>query len=517
MVKVITLTVTDAFDDRWSMTADAEVATRILQIAGDVYDLVSSRASTDVPDATRELIETVVSAQHERRVRALEETLAAREAELAALREAKRNLEGAHQVEECKWAYETEKQVSEKTAEARRAFEQATSEASDLRRVHEQLTSTMNDQLDRMRGDIERRVATEGAQHVSSLQSRLEERTLENVELERRLGARATEASELREAHACELAKMRERIVELETPMGRGRAGELDVAQSLRDVGLQVVDTSMGEAKEAGFLDLLVHPDGAEENMRVAIEMKNVREVQKRDRDEFERKVSEGVARNLFDAAIFISIRAHTKMGGPVILRMFPDEGNRPLVPVTWLGPERAKSASPLTQEQVETHVFMMLALLAQCHTIRRELCNGLRDEHVERIQCFVDAANLGFNDTFVDLAKQSKLIDDLRANLTALRARCIGMYAALWSVNRNVPWLSRPGVHTPWMDVFQTARQKMDASVKEADIWNECSKKKVVVERSIGKDAMFVALREDRKRRARTEEEENAAPEGES
>ena len=45
------------------------------------------------------------------------------------------------------------------------------------------------------------------------------------------------------------------------------------------------------DKKERGFLDLLVQPEGLEGgNMRIAIEMKNVREVQKRDRDEFERK-----------------------------------------------------------------------------------------------------------------------------------------------------------------------------------------------------------------------------------
>jgi len=232
--------------------------------------------------------------------------------------------------------------------------------------------------------------------------------------------------------------------------------------------------------------------------------------VQKRDRDEFERKVADGVARNLFDAAIFVSIRAHTKMGSPVVLQMFPDDGNRPLVPVTWLGTERAKNVSPITQEQVETHVLMVLSLLAQCHNIRRELCNGLRDEHVERLQGFVDAANVGLHETFADLARQSKLLDDLRANLNAVRARCIGMYTSLWSVNRNVPWLGRPGVHTPWMDYYQTARQKMDAHVKESDIWNQCSKGKNVVERSIGKDAMFLALRdEQRTKRPREEEDE--------
>mgnify|MGYP004358876531 CR=1 FL=1 len=70
------------------------------------------------------------------------------------------------------------------------------------------------------------------------------------------------------------------------------------------------------------------------------------------------------------------------------------------------------------TQEQVETHVFMMFALLSQCHNIRRELCNGLRDQDVESIQTMFDSMGGHLNETFADLARQNKLIDDMRTNL---------------------------------------------------------------------------------------------------
>mgnify|MGYP004270129811 CR=1 FL=1 len=68
---------------------------------------------------------------------------------------------------------------------------------------------------------------------------------MENMELERTLCARATEMGEAQERHSENVATLKERIGELETPMGRGRAGELDVAQTLRDVGLHVEDTSI--------------------------------------------------------------------------------------------------------------------------------------------------------------------------------------------------------------------------------------------------------------------------------
>ena len=512
MVQSITLIVSDEFEDNGAWTSDPEIATQVLTIARNVLDMITTRISTpseNITEATRNAIHEALAMQQSTHTTRLEETLRARDDEVRRLQGVADEIRREHDVDRCKWQYETETRVRDATAEERRALETAQREAADVRRVHEQLTSTMNEQVERARSEAERRIADEYAGRLSTMQQTLEARTLENMELERRVCARATEVGEAQERHSREVTTLKERIGELETPMGRGRAGELDVAQTLRDVGIHVEDTSMGEKKEMGYLDLLIRPDASDDsNMRIAIEMKNVREVQKRDRDEFERKVTDGVARNLFDAAIFISIRAHTKMGAPVVLRMFADEGNRPLVPVTWLGTERAKNVMPITQEQVETHVFMMLALLSQCHHIRRELCNGLRDEHVESIQGYVDEANAGFNETFADLTRQQKLLDDMRNNLNTIRARCIGMYTTLWSVNRSIPWLGRTGVHTPWMEYYQTALQRMNTGMKESEVWNQCSKGKNVIERNIGKDAMFLAFRNDRKKRGRETEE---------
>ena len=63
------------------------------------------------------------------------------------------------------------------------------------------------------------------------------------------------------QAHAAEKVEMQRRLAELETPMGRGRAGELDVMQCLREAGLHVLDTSNGKWKDEGYLDLLVQPE----------------------------------------------------------------------------------------------------------------------------------------------------------------------------------------------------------------------------------------------------------------
>ena len=40
---------------------------------------------------------------------------------------------------------------------------------------------------------------------------------------------------------------------------------------------------------------------------------------------------------------MFVSIRAHTKMGAPVVLEMFEDSTDRALAPVSYIGPEKSK------------------------------------------------------------------------------------------------------------------------------------------------------------------------------
>ena len=52
------------------------------------------------------------------------------------------------------------------------------------------------------------------------------------------------------------------------------------------------------------------------------------------------------------------------------------------------------------------------------------------------------------FNETFADLTRQHKLLDDMRTNLNTIRTRCIDMYTSLWSMNRSIPWLGRTVVH---------------------------------------------------------------------
>ena len=182
---------------------------------------------------------------------------------------------------------------------------------------------------------------------------------------------------------------------------------------------------------------------------------------------------------------------------------MFADESNNPLVPVSFMGTEKGKDASPITPDQVETHVLMMFSLLSKCHSMKKEMFSGANDEDIQSLQRLFDSISAHLNATFKDFAKQAKLIEDMKTNLDSARARCIHLYTQVWETNREVSSLRR-NITPPWMETYQTATAKHKATMKESDIWNQCSKSKALIERTIGKDAMFIALRGEKRERGR-------------
>lgn len=301
------------------------------------------------------------------------------------------------------------------------------------------------------------------------------------------------------EEHAKVTSELQARISELETPMGRGSTGEVDVAQCLRDMGFVVEDTSMGDAKNAGYLDLLAYPEkcGDGQNMRIAFEVKNRKEVKRENITAFEEHVRNGIAKGLFDSAVFVSIRAHVKRDQAVALDMYDDDCQRPLVPVSWIGPEKAKNATPLTQDQLEAHVFMHAAVLDHAHNMRAVLaqqCTGATEGDMQVLQTFVDGLVVHLNDTFSELGRQHQLVDDMKENLTRVRVQCIQMFMTMCRVNREVSWLGRTA-SAPWLSTFEHARRKT-ATHNDTQIWNDCSKTKSIIEKTIGKEAMLRALR---------------------
>ena len=309
--------------------------------------------------------------------------------------------------------------------------------------------------------------------------------------------------------HAQDIANLKTKIEDLQSPLSKGNCGEFNCLQTLQDIGYHVEDTSDGEQKNAGYLDLLVKPESnVVENMRIGVEIKNkknirkasVEKVNKREKDidddivTFQQRAKNGIQKGLFDAAIFVSIKAHTKMGAPVVLEMFEDATQRPLAPVTYIGPEKAKKIIPLTQEELETHVRMVFCMLEQCHNMKRDLCN-LKDEELSSLQIVFDQMGTLLNKTFADLRKQEQLIQAMTDSLTEIRCRCIQMFRSIYDTNQQIPWLQRK-LHAEWMPIYEESKQMALDNLSDGAIWNSLSRKRATISNSIGHQAMIKAVR---------------------
>ena len=141
----------------------------------------------------------------------------------------------------------------------------------------------------------------------------------------------------------------------------------------------------------------------------------------------------------------------------------------------------------------------MMFNLLEKCHNIRRDLCNGLKDEELNSLQVLFEHMGGHLNKTFVDLRKQEQLIDEMKLNLTNIRCKCIQMFRQIHYTNTHIRWLNRK-IEAAWMLQFE--KSKIEAqSHSEANVWNKVSSNKSTIENSIGKDAMLMAIRLENKR----------------
>ena len=316
-----------------------------------------------------------------------------------------------------------------------------------------------------------------------------------------RSGVHAREASEAQKL----VASLQTRIAELETPTGKGRVGELNVTQAIVDAGFVVEDTSTGDRKNQGYLDLLLTQDCEEGTggARIAVEVKNVAVVEARHLRDFERKVQEGIQKNLWDAAIFVSIRSHTKkdrQGSPVVLELFPDGGGRQLAPVTWIGCEKGKHAQALTSEQIETHVNMVFALLSRTQHLRDELSSGLTDGDITALQAMVDAMGSHFTHAFAELGKQHKLVQDMQQTLTETRKHCLRMFMVLWEANRDTTWLRRP-IEDGFVQTVHAARDiiEKDAKLTDKGVLDVSSIRRSAnaLDRTVGKEALVQVARE--------------------
>jgi len=159
----------------------------------------------------------------------------------------------------------------------------------------------------------------------------------------------------------------------------------------------------------------------------------------------------------------------------------------------------------------------LQLSLLHNCREIRKGLSSSGAGD-VAPVQTLVSSLAEGFASSFSDLSKQQRLLDEMRENLTSVRARSIRMFHSLWKTDREVAWLGGASASPPWMDCYLTALSQ-DGVAKESETWNRFSRQKGVVERSVGKDALFLAARTEgaaaRAAEKRKREEGEPAEEG--
>lgn len=369
------------------------------------------------------------------------------------------------------------------------------------------------DQLDlaKRRAVEEARQQTESAYLV--LRDKHDKVCADRLETEQRLAAQVREqlAELLRTSKECN--ELRVKVDELQTPAGRGRTAEYAVLDALTEAGFAVEDTSMGSAKEAGHMDLLLR----HEELRVAIEIKNRAKIDpQKDTVAFEERARAGIAQGLFDTAIFVSLRVHHKRPAPQHLEMLEDADGRPTVPVSFLGPERGRDAPPVTQEGLVSHVCMHVAFALRCRILRelwtqRDAAATDDDAHVTRIKELVERVGTDVAETLEQMNQQAKLVAGWQQSIKSVRVRVMQLLSVLGDVGRSVPWLRRTHADPVWMPEYQLVRDKVAHGVTDALLWKNLSEpqKKRINDHLGGRETVLKAAHTDpRGKRARTEEE---------
>ena len=303
--------------------------------------------------------------------------------------------------------------------------------------------------------------------------------------------------------HSKELALLQSEIHLLKTPMGRGNSGEKCFEELMEDEGdYEVIDTSNGEYKIQGHLDfLLVHK---ESKLRLGVEIKNKNSIKKssdkkrkeeKEDDDINKfrdnRVPDGIRNDLFDGALFISIRSHNKMDKAVAFDFYEDQTKRPIIPVSIVGTRKGKDPPPLTDEEIVIHVKMMFSVLEQSSKLRNQVYNGLKTEEMDEVQRFFESIASTFDAQITTFRQMEKNLEEQRDHIVDMRVQVIKTFEQACSINTNIPWLRRD-IEPKWMNVYKESKEKME---NEEYKWNSLSNKKSVIETTIGKDALEVVI----------------------
>lgn len=479
-------------------TDDAGMASRSTPVA------LSKRTRRDEPScATKELVLTVLST--------FESAWLERDAspqEVTDLLQFATNLprsRGVADVEAICAAFANEA-LTAKAKEVARLEEQIrtlTTELADQRvatmRAQEDLTRCVDRSDERVELQIMREVqsaSTRSSEEIEALRKTVATLSDEKIEMQNSHAEQArTQLTEI-VALTKENAALAKEVEVLRTPASRGRIGEWAVADVLGENGFVVTDTSMGACKEEGFMDLLVSPHGVPE-LRIAIECKNRQKIDPNtDIATFLAKARDGVRKGMFDSAIFVSLRAHTKRPQAHAVEMVaidPDEV--PRVAVSYVGPERGAENASLAREALIGHVAMHTALTMECRRLRESLVHTPQEraegEDAETSARQLDSLVSEFARRLCeeaqaildDMASMSKTVATLQASIKGVRMRMVRIFLAAVDTRRQGLALADQGAPllTSWKDPawvgdFETIRGRVNDGQSEAVSWKNTS-----------------------------------------
>lgn len=291
------------------------------------------------------------------------------------------------------------------------------------------------------------------------------ERELSNAEtrrstLESELRARMAEALRDRDALRAQCEASSAKIVELEatkrqleTPSGRGSAGEADVAKVVASLGYEVVDTSKFKDKDK-YGDILcvgtVEGVGGSAScepprIRLAIEVKNRVKLSQADVAAFEAKVRRGVAAGLFEGGLFVSQRCSVPcVSGAAAQAMLKGADGKPTIPMAYVGADR-NGSSPVLTEHVEVVVQAQMYLCEQAAHVRTALMESdIDDDDMRRVQAHFGELVTYTTEMFAAFAKHQDILDAARKSLDVMKTSTLVAYRTARRLNASVPWLQR-------------------------------------------------------------------------
>lgn len=288
--------------------------------------------------------------------------------------------------------------------------------------------------------------------------------------------------SEIEAKLECEQVRCRELETEnahLKTPSGRGVTGEENVADILRSAGYRITDTSNGSAKEL-YCDLLASVDQEDDDdvlpktgIRIAIEVKNKNRIDSRDLVAFAQKAKTGIQRGLFEAALFVSLRAYLPGNRPPCrLDVVADENDAPIGCVSYIGSERRMPTAALLAEQVEVQIHC-LADMARLTIEARRLAKCDANSDIVQMRDMISAQAAQTSEMLHEFNRHDGLIEELKKSLNTMRTKLIVRHRQMGRSARKVGCLAQLTT-LPWERYFEHAiRLQKDGKVDWRNVTN--------------------------------------------